>query len=59
MSAKEFREAYPFMTDEEKDMMYELYMSGINQYGHAWVKYGDVEKVVGKIILGRIDRGKE
>jgi hypothetical protein len=41
------------MTDKEKELMYDLFMSGINHDGHTWVTYGDVEKVVGQIIIGR------
>lgn len=55
MSAKEYQEAYQFMTDKEKELMYDLFMSGINHDGHAWVTYGDVEKVVGQIIKGRVN----
>lgn len=58
MSAKEFVEAYPLMTEKEKDLMYELWMSGINRDGHTWVTYGDVEKVVGQIIKDRITNQK-
>lgn len=58
MSAKEFVEAYPLMTEKEKDIMYELWMSGINHDGHTWVTYGDVEKVVGQIIKDRITNQK-
>ena len=54
MSAKEYREAYPYMTEKEKDLMYDLWMSGVNHDGHAWVKYGDVERIVGLIIKERI-----
>lgn len=57
MSAKEYREAFNYMTDEEHELMENLYMSGINWDGHTWVTYGDVEKVVGKIILGRVEHG--
>ena len=46
MSRKEYIEAYKFMTD------------GINHDGHSWVTYGDVERVVGKIILGRTKGGE-
>ena len=55
MSAKEYQEAYPHMTDKEKKLMYDLFMSGINHDGHSWVTYGDVEKVVGQIIKGRVN----
>ncbi len=57
MSSKEFQEAYKYMTEEEKDLMGELYMSGENHDCHVWVRYCDVEKIVGKIILGRKERG--
>ena len=55
MSAKEYREAFNYMTEEEKDLMGDLYMTGENHDCHSWVTYGDVEKVVGKIILGRVE----
>lgn len=57
MSAKEYLEAVNYMTDEEHELMGNLYMSGINWDGHTWVTYGDVEKVVGQIILGRVEHG--
>lgn len=57
MSAKEYREAFNHMTDEEHELMWDLFMSGINWDGHTWVTYGDVEKVVGQIILGRVEHG--
>jgi hypothetical protein len=54
MSAKEYREVYPLMTEEEKKLMYELFMSGVNNDGHSWVAFGEVERVVGLIIQGRV-----
>jgi hypothetical protein len=54
MSAKEYREAYSLMTEEERKLMYDLYMSGVNNDGHSWVTFGEVERVVGLIIQGRI-----
>ena len=56
MSAKEYREAWKYMTDEEKELMSDLYMTGENNNGHSWVTYGDVERVVGTIILGRVKK---
>lgn len=53
MSAKEYQEAYQHMTDKEKKLMYDLYMSGENHDSHTWVIFGDVERVVGQIINGR------
>lgn len=58
MSAKEYQEVYPYMTEEEKNLMYELWMKGINRDGHAWVTYGDVERAVGLILKGRIEDGR-
>ena len=58
MSRKEYQEAYAFMTEYEKKLMDMLYMLGVNHDGHTWVTYGDIEEVVGKIILNRV-RGKK
>lgn len=58
MSAKEYQEVYPYMTEKEKKLMYNLWMNGVNHDGHAWVTYGDVEKVVGMILKGRIEINK-
>ena len=47
MSCKEYIEAHrDRMTQRQKDIMCDLYMSGVNHDGHVWVKYGDVEKAV-------------
>lgn len=54
MSAKEYIEAWDYMTVKEKRMMADLWNDGVNHDGHSWVTYGDVERVVGKIILGRV-----
>jgi len=54
MSCKDYQKAYEHMTTEEKNIMYDLFMKGINHDGHSWVTYGDVEKAVGQIILGRV-----
>ncbi len=58
MSARELIEAWPMMTEEEKNLMHDLYMTGVNRDGHSWVTYGDVERVVGQIILGREHKGE-
>lgn len=55
MSAKEYQEVYPHMTFEEQKLMYDLWMGGVNHDGHTWVTYGDVERVVGLILKGRMD----
>jgi hypothetical protein len=53
MSCEEYVKAYKLMTDEERNLMNDLYMKGVNHDGHSWNTYGDIESVVGKIILGR------
>ena len=53
MSCEEYVRAYKHMSEEERELMWNLFMTGVNHDGHSWVTYGDVEKVVGKIILGR------
>ena len=55
MSAKEYREAFNHMTDEEHELMWDLFMSCENHDCHTWVTFGNVERVVGKIILGRVE----
>lgn len=56
MSAKEIIKAWVHMTDEEKEIMHELWMKAENHDGHAWITYGDFEKAVGTIILGRVKK---
>ena len=59
MSAKEYVEAFVKMTDLEKEIMFDLYMTGINRDGHVWVTFHDVERAVGLIILGRHKMAEE
>lgn len=99
MSAREYIEAYEFMTDKQKDIMQELWWGAVNHDCHAWVKandvrvalydlfiiirteelpiinelfkdiqkyegnkcvtYGEVEKAVGLIVLGRKKHGRK
>ena len=42
MSAREYIEAYEFMTDKQKDIMQELWWGAVNHDSHAWVKENDV-----------------
>jgi len=42
------------MTDGERGLREDLFMSGENHDCHTWVTFGNVERVVGKIILGRV-----
>lgn len=38
MSAKEYIEAYPHMTEKQKNIMQELWWGAVNHDCHAWVK---------------------
>ena len=42
MSAKEYIEAYPHMTENQKDIMQKLWWGAVNHDCHAWVKENDV-----------------
>ena len=54
MSAKIYQEAWEHMSEKEKDLLGDLWDKAINWDGHSWVTYGDIERVVGTIIMGRI-----
>ena len=54
MSAQEYLDACKYMTEEEHKLIWDLYMNGINHDCHVWVTFGNVERVIGKIILGRV-----
>lgn len=53
MSAQEYLDACKYITEKEHKLISDLYMSGINHDCHVWVTFGNVEKVIGKIILWR------
>ncbi|MBR4414995.1 MAG: hypothetical protein IKS59_06780 [Aeriscardovia sp.] len=55
MSAQEYLDACKYITEEEHKLIWDLYMSGENHDCHTWVTFGNVERVVGKIILGRVE----
>lgn len=42
MSAREYIEAYEFMTDKQKDIMADLYMESVNFDCHAWAEESQV-----------------
>ena len=50
MSKKSYAEIYDKMSNKQKDAMANLYMSEINNDGHTWVTYGDVEEAVAIIV---------
>jgi len=57
MSTKAYREAYRFMTDEQKEAMCELFDKGINlEDGHVYVTYSDVEDTVANIVMATKDK---
>lgn len=43
MSAREYVEAYFHMTEDQRKIMYELWMSAVNHDGHAWVRETEVK----------------
>lgn len=47
MSDKEYAEVYDKkLTDRQREILHDLYMSGVNHDGHTWVMYKDVERAV-------------
>ena len=52
MSTKAYIEASKLMTDEQHDIMYDLFMEGVNfEDGHVYVTYTQVEDAVAKLIM--------
>lgn len=56
MSCKLFIDTYDTLNDEQKEILYNLYMNGINRDGHSWVTYGNVEEAVAKLIIAERKR---
>lgn len=54
MSCKDYLKAHDYMSEDQKDVIGELYMSGINRDGHTWVAFGDVEGAVAKLVVKQI-----
>lgn len=50
MSSKAYQEAYSSMTDKQKDIMYDLFMKGVNYDGHVMNKFCDIEDAVAGIV---------
>lgn len=50
MSSKAYIEAHKQMTDEQRNAMWELWMSGTNRDGAVWVRYKDVEETVAELL---------
>ena len=46
MSSKAYQHAFDQMTEDQKDAMYDLFMSGTNKDGFVWVRFGDVEDLI-------------
>lgn len=40
------RYANVYLTEEEKDVIYDCWMNGVNRDGHVWVTWTDVERIV-------------
>ena len=47
---------YDTLNDEQKGILFDLYMTGINHDGHSWVTYGNVEEAVAKLIIAERKR---
>ena len=56
MSCKSFIEEYDRLNDEQRGILFNLYMSGFNRDGHVWVTYGDVEEAIAKLIIAERKR---
>lgn len=50
MSSKTYQEAYRNMTEQQKDIMHDLYMKAINHDGHSWNMFCDIKDAVAGII---------
>ena len=47
MSSKAYQDAYRYaLTSEQRDIMFDLYMKGVNRDGHSWVTFSDVEDTI-------------
>lgn len=42
---------YNTMTEEQHNVMCDLYMKGRNFHGHTWNTFNDIEHAVAKILL--------
>ncbi len=58
MSSKEYIKLYDSLTDNQRDIMADLWMTGINQDGHVYVTYDDVEKSIVSLIKEERKRQK-
>lgn len=58
MSCKKFIDIYDTLTGEQKEILFNLYMTGENHDGHSWVTYGNVEEAVAKLIIAERKTGK-
>lgn len=50
---------YNTMTEEQHEVMFNLYMKGRNFYGHTWNAFSDIERAVAKILLLERSRKNE
>lgn len=51
MSDKLYTSIHKSMSDEQHNIMCQLYLKGINRDGHTWCTYTDIENAVANIIL--------
>lgn len=50
MSSERYLKIYESMNDRQKKIMNDLYMKGINNDGHSWNTYGDIEEAVAGLL---------
>lgn len=51
MSDYLYRNIFNTMTDEQQDVMCDLYMKGFNHDGHLWNTFTDIEHAVAQILI--------
>ena len=51
MSDYLYRNIYNTMTDEQQDVMYDLYMKGVSHDSHSWNTFTDIEHAVAQILI--------
>ena len=50
MSSKEYINLHDHQfNDKQRDIMTDLWMSGVNHDGHVWVTWSDIEEVLVKL----------
>ena len=59
MSDSLYRSIYNTMTEEQHNVMYDLYMIGRNFDSHSWNTFTDIEHAVAQILILERSRNNE